>query len=303
MGSRKWKDLVARFGSARRAFDEGLPSAANRSALLAEAEGHLRRGETAGVLPVAANEAGYPPPLTRLDDAPPVLWLLGDPAHLAGPAVAIVGTRDATAYGERITRALAAALARAGAVVVSGMARGIDAAAHRATLEAGGSTVAVLGTGADVAYPRAHRPLHREIARRGLVLSELPPGEAAGPASFPRRNRIIAGLARLTIVVEAGVKSGALITAREALDAGRDVAVVPGPIDAPQSTGSNGLLRDGAHPILDVADAVQLAGLTAAVSRPVRALSAAEARVWEALAKGALDADTLAIVTALPTTD
>lgn len=252
---------------------------------------------------LASGDAHYPAALRDLDDPPPVLWSLGDLAHLERPVVAIVGTRDATAYGERITRALATALAHAGAAVASGMARGIDAVAHRAALDAGGATIAVLGTGADVAYPRAHRPLHREIARHGLLLSELAPGEAAGPASFPRRNRIIAGLARLTIVVEAGAKSGALITARDALEAGRDVAVVPGPIDSPQSAGSNALLRDGAHPILDVLDAVQLAGLVAGPARSVRAMTAAEARVWEALARGALDVDTLAIATALPATD
>lgn len=294
---------MAEFGSAARAFDARVRGAAERARLVADAEALLARSDAAGLRLLAATEPCYPAPLRRLADPPPVLWALGALERLDRPAVAIVGTRDATAYGERIARLLAGALAHAGAAVVSGMARGIDAAAHRAALDAGGATVAVLGTGADVAYPRAHRPLHREIAGRGLVLSELPPGEKAGPASFPRRNRIIAGLARLTIVVEAGARSGALITAREALDLGDDVAVVPGPIDAPQSAGSNALLRDGAHPILEVADALQLAGLAAAPAPAVRPLDPAERRVWEALSRGPLDVDTLAIVTALPAAD
>ena len=163
----------------------------------------------------------YPAALRDLPDPPRTLWARGDLALLDRVCVAIVGTRRATSYAERVTREQARALARGGACVISGLARGVDGAAHRAALEADGATCAVLGTGLDVAYPKAHAALQSDIGVRGLLLSELPPSLAAHGGSFPRRNRIIAALARATIVVEAGVKSGALITASHALDLNR----------------------------------------------------------------------------------
>lgn len=237
-----------------------------------------------------------------LPDRPLRLFARGRTELPARPCVAIVGTRRATAYGERATRAIACVLARAGVCVVSGLARGIDGAAHRAALEVGGDTIAVLGTGLDVVYPSAHRALQRQIGERGLLLSELLPGDRADAGSFPRRNRIIAALARAVIIVEAGVGSGALITADYALEFGRDVAVVPGPIDAPQSAGSNRLLCDGATPICQPLDALTLAGVDApgSVGAPVTA-SPAEAAVWDVLTReGALDVDALASAAALP---
>ena len=195
---------------------------------------------------IERGDAAYPTALTDLPNPPERLWWIGNLGLLDTTLVTIVGTRRATGYGERITRELATALSRAGACVVSGMALGIDAAAHRATLEAGGSTIAILGTGADVAYPRAHVSLHRQIVEKGLVMSELRPGAHSHGGSFPNRNRILAAISVLTIIVEAPFASGALITARHAIDLGRDVAIVPGPIDLPQSQGSNLLLRDGA---------------------------------------------------------
>ena len=245
----------------------------------------------------------YPAPLADLHDPPTALHALGARAALDAPVVAIVGTRDATAYGERVTGELAGALAAAGACVVSGMARGVDARAHRAALEAGGRTVAVLGTGVDVPYPARHAALHRQIAERGLVLSELPPGAPARAGSFPMRNRLIAALAQVTIVVEAGARSGALITAECALDLGRTVAAVPGPIDAPASAGSNLLVRDGAVAIVGVDDALALLHLqrpARASAPPERALTSDERCVWEALAAGPLDVDTLAARSRLP---
>jgi DNA processing protein len=211
-----------------------------------------------------------------------------------------VGTRDPSSYAERVTRELCGALARAGAAVVSGMARGIDAAAHRAALDAGGRTAAVLGTGIDVPYPAANAALHAAIARRGLLLSEHAPGERATAGSFPRRNRIIAALAQVTIVVEAGAKSGALITAGHALDLGRVVAAVPGPIDSPRSAGSNELLRDGAVVIASVADAVALLGLERPAAAPRAEVQGDERLVWDALSGGPLDLDTLTARCALP---
>ena len=229
------------------------------------------------------------------------MWVAGRfELATASPVVAVVGTRNSTPYGERVARQLVAALARAGACVVSGMARGIDAIAHRVTLEEGGATIAVLGTGIDVPYPVGHRTLQQAIARRGLLIAELPPGTRAFPGCFPRRNRIIAALADVTIVVEAGIQSGALNTAHQALDLDRDVGAVPGPIDAPQSEGTNRLVRDGAVIIADIADALALAGLTPPVRVPREFADADVAAVWAALAGGPLDSDALCARSSLP---
>jgi DNA processing protein len=250
---------------------------------------------------IELGDEGYPSALLDLRSPPRVLWAIGDVSTLRAPIVAIVGTRKATPYGVRATTEIAGALARAGACVVSGMARGIDGIAHVAALDAKGRTVAVLGTGVDIAYPAGHRPLHARIREHGLLLSEEQPGNHAGPGSFPRRNRLIAALASMTIVVEAGVKSGAIITANHALEIGRTVAAVPGPIDAPQSAGANMLLRDGAVVIAEVADALQLAGLTPPFRRlDADIVSPAERAVWAALSDGALDVDTLTARSGLP---
>lgn len=226
----------------------------------------------------------------------------GDIAILSRPCVAIVGSRQHTAYGARIARELATALASAGACVVSGMAFGIDSVAHRAALDADGLTAAVLGTGIDVVYPRGNQALYNDIAENGVVLSEFPPGTAPFRGCFPRRNRIIAGLCRLTIVVEAGEKSGSLITAMCAADAGRSVAAIPGPIDSPQSAGCNQLLRDGAHVIASIDDALSLANL-APVSklRALPSLGDDEATVWDAVARNAaVTADEIVTQTGWP---
>ncbi len=247
-----------------------------------------------------AGDARYPSALSDLPDAPAALWSIGDWNVLAAPAVAVVGTRRATSYGLRVTRELVDALARGGACVVSGMALGVDARAHRAALDAGGRTVAVLGTGADVAYPRAHVALHSEIAHRGLILSEMPPGARSHRGSFLERNRIIAGLSRLTLVVEAPVASGALSTAGVALELGRDVAAVPGPIDSPQSAGTNLLIREGAHPITCADDLLKLAGLEIVPRSPHAFDDPAQRAVWDALTKGASSLDELCSRVALP---
>ena len=250
---------------------------------------------------IAKTDADYPASLRDLRDAPAQLWAVGR-VELATstPIVAIVGTRDSTPYGERVTRELARTLARRGACIVSGMARGIDAAAHRAALDENGPTVAVLGTGIDVPYPVGHRALHETIGRRGLLLAELPPGTRAFRGCFPRRNRVIAALASVTIVVEAGVKSGALNTSGWALELGRTVAAVPGPIDIPQAGGSNQLLRDGATVIADVADALALVGLTPVIRRPRAFADPDTAAVWAALGDGPLDSDALCARSGLP---
>ena len=249
---------------------------------------------------VERGDDDYPAALLDLPDPPPLIWRIGNLDVLRRPVVAIVGTRQATFYGERVTREISGALARAGACVVSGMARGIDGVAHVAALDAGGQTAAVLGTGVDIAYPPSHRALHERIATSGLLLSELPPGAHSHGGSFPKRNRLIAALARLTIIVEAPVKSGALITARRALDLNRDVGIVPGPIDLPQCEGSNQYLRDGAHPITSAADALALVGLTAPVRTMIDPDDPDQLRVWRALRQGPADMDTLCHRTALP---
>ena len=242
----------------------------------------------------------FPAELSDLSHPPEQLFCLGDLSLLQRPAVAIVGTRDSTSYGERTARRLSRDLSLAGVSVVSGMARGVDGTAHRAALEAGGATIAVLGTGIDVPYPAGHRQLHRTIAARGLVLSENPPGQTAQRGSFPKRNRIIAALSRITIVVEAGHKSGALNTASHALELGRVVAAVPGQIDSEQSEGANQLIRDGAVVITSSADALALLGLAAPPSeRTLPTLPDNERRVWESVGFNFTDSDSIGLKTGL----
>jgi DNA processing protein len=301
VGARAHWERSQAYGSAAHAFTVTVPPG-QRPRLRDEATRIARDGDACGARLLLREDADYPAPLLELYDPPPYLFVLGDLGLLARPTVAIVGTRRATAYGERTTDVIATALATAGAGVVSGMARGIDAAAHRAALRARGVTVAVLGTGVDVAYPVAHRSLHRAIVERGLVLSEFPCGSGAAPASFPRRNRIIAALARLTLVIEAGDRSGALITADHAMDLGRDIGAVPGPVDSPQCVGSNRLIQTGAHAVLDSGDALSLMGLADPASRSTdisASLSGDERVVWLALAAGATALDTLTELTAL----
>ena len=243
----------------------------------------------------------YPWGLLDLGDhAPARLYARGDATVLERPRVAIVGTRRATAYGLRVTRELGRALARAGACVVSGLASGIDGAAHRAALEENGATLAVLGTGLDQVFPKAHRALQRAIGERGLLLTELSAGEHGLKFTFPRRNRIIAAMCPVVIVVEAPAHSGALDTAHRAVDLDRKVAAVPGPIDQPQSVGANRLIAQGAVPITSVEDALALAGLTPPPRVPRGAPEGDAARIWKALGRGELDMDTLSAVAGLP---
>jgi len=199
----------------------------------------------------------YPERLHNLGDAPPALVGRGDPAGLSRlrseSAVTVVGARRATSYGREIARTLAAELASTGFVVVSGLAWGIDGAAHEGALD-GGFTAAVLGCGADVVYPRHHRALYGRIRERGLILSELPPGTEAWRWAFPARNRIMAALGTMTVVVEAARRSGSLITAELASELGREVGAVPGPVGARMSVGTNDLIADGARLVRDAQD-------------------------------------------------
>lgn len=200
-------------------------------------------------------DAEYPNRLKNIYDPPCLLYVKGRlPAFDETVAVAVVGTRDCTPYGESSAEKLSFGLANGGAVVVSGLAKGIDAAASRGALRSGGSTVAVLGNGVDVHYPYESRYLYEDVAAAGALISEYPPGTKAAPHHFPARNRIISGLCLATLVVEAPERSGALITAETANEQGRDVFAVPGPIDAPTSVGCNRLIRDGAGLVTDAWD-------------------------------------------------
>jgi DNA processing protein len=196
----------------------------------------------------------FPEILTRIPDMPLVLFAAGDLSLLGRPAVAIVGSRDHSGYGEEVADRVGRAAGAAGIVVVSGMARGLDAVAHSAALDVGGSSIGVLGNGLGVIYPAANRRLYERMQRDGLLLTEFPPGERPVAGSFPRRNRLISGLARVTVVVEAAEGSGTLITVGTALEQGRDVMAVPGPITSRTSVGTNRLIRDGAEPLLEMTD-------------------------------------------------
>ncbi|MGE5690132.1 MAG: DNA-processing protein DprA [Pseudomonadota bacterium] len=217
----------------------------------------------AGVGFLARSSERFPPLLRAIHDPPAGVFVRGegDPALLAEPAVAVVGARACSGYGAEVARRLGRELAAAGVVVVSGLARGVDARAHEGALDADGLTVAVLGCGIDRDYPAAHRELAARIARRGLVVSEYAPGVEPAPWRFPARNRIVAGLAVATVVVEARERSGALITADFAMEEGREVFAVPGEITSALSAGTNALLRAGATPLCAIADVLEPLGL------------------------------------------
>jgi DNA processing protein len=272
VGPRTFGKLLERFGSARRAYEE-LPRLMReaggehgRRCRRDEAEAELESLQALGAQLIARGEPEYPVRLAEIADPPPLLAVLGDPALLTAPGVAIVGARNASAHGRMLARTLGQELAEAGLVVVSGLARGIDTAAHEGALAAGGGTVAVIASGIDVPYPPENAPLMAEIAGRGAVVSERPPGAVPQARHFPRRNRIIAGLSLGVVVVEAAPQSGSLITARLAAEQGREVMAVPGsPLD-PRHRGTNQLLRDGATLVESAADI--RAALGALVSSP-----------------------------------
>jgi len=282
--------------SARRALD--AETLERRTAAFHEADRISDSAHRCGARVIGRCDEEYPSRLLELHDPPAVLYARGQMLAAAPPAVAIVGTRQASSYGLRVARAIATACARAGATVVSGLARGIDGAAHDAALRAGGRTVAVLGTGVDVHYPRPHRALQETIARDGLLLSELPPGANGHSGAFPRRNRIIAALADVTVVVEAGRDSGALITSDCALELGRAVASVPNAIDVPSAFGSNALLKRGAEPVLEPQDVLALLELRATPTL-LPPLDDNAASCWSAIVAGATTFDSIARATSL----
>jgi DNA processing protein len=210
--------------------------------------------QKAGINVLTWDDEIYPRRLKEIDQPPPVLYTLGELTVQDEWAAAIVGTRRMTGYGRQVTEELAELLAHHGVTVVSGLARGVDAAAHQTTLKHGGRTIAVLGSGVDRIYPPEHRKLAEEIAKNGAVISDYPPGTPPESSNFPPRNRIISGLSRVVVVIEAGVTSGALITSTFAAEQGRDVFALPGSIYANQSKGTNRLIQQGARPLLETKD-------------------------------------------------
>ncbi len=234
------------------------------AAVRAKARAAARRAAAASVGAIPWSDPRYPTALAAIVDPPPILWTRGDPEALSAPLVAIVGSRAASPYARSVAASLAGDLAGRGVVVVSGLARGVDSAAHRGALDADGVTVAVLGSGVDVTYPPEHDTLATEIARRGLVVSELVPGSPPLAHFFPLRNRIISGLSRAVVVIEAGDKSGSLITARCALEQGRDVLAVPGNILTGRNRGAHALLRDGAKIVESADDILEELGMCTA---------------------------------------
>jgi DNA processing protein len=256
---------------------------------------------------LAWDDPAYPKPLLQLADAPPVLCYAGRCELLRGPALAIVGSRNATPRGVEHAEAFARALSDAGFTIVSGLALGIDAGAHRGGLEGAASSVAVLGTGLDRIYPASNKALAKELAARGGVLSEFPLGTPPLKQNFPQRNRIISGLARGVLVVEATLESGSLITARLAVEQGREVFAIPGSIDSPFSKGSHRLIRDGAKLVETAADVLEELGVASHRSDPAEAPSGdARARdpgrrVLAALGHDPAGVESLVVRTGLPT--
>ncbi|MGC1778323.1 MAG: DNA-processing protein DprA [Xanthobacteraceae bacterium] len=258
VGPRTFRALINHFGGAHAAL-EALPGLARRGGSGApqiysrdDALREIQAAHRFGVRFVGVGETDYPRRLQMIDDAPPLITLRGHAAVLTAPLVAIVGSRNASAAGAKITQRLAHGLAQAGFAIVSGLARGIDAAAHRASLETG--TIAVLAGGQDRVYPPEHVELLEAILPAGLALSEMPLGWEPRARDFPRRNRLISGLSLGVVIVEAAKRSGSLITARMALEQGREVFAVPGsPLD-PRAEGTNGLIKQGATPVTETAD-------------------------------------------------
>jgi len=276
IGAARLRTLVRAFESAAAALQAphgavaALPgftraaATAIRSLRLEAGHGVLDTLDRLGAAVLILGDARFPRLLEEISDPPTLLYVWGDAELLSRPAVGIVGSRNHTAYGATAARLLADGVARR-AVVVSGMARGLDAVAHTAALDAGGPSVGVLGNGFGVVYPAAHRDLYDRMIAHGCLVTELPPGERPHAGAFPRRNRLISGLARATVVVEAAPGSGALITADYALDQGRAVLAVPGPITSPTSLGCNKLIQQGAKPALSPADILEELGLEQAV--------------------------------------
>ncbi|MDQ7040344.1 MAG: DNA-processing protein DprA [Rhodothermus sp.] len=311
VGPGRIRALLARFGSAQAALQASVAALVQVPGIGAQTarriasfddwdavDAQFERAERVGATLIPAWDARFPPLLRQIYDPPALLWVRGTLAPEDSNAVAIVGTRRPTDYGLRTARKFAAALAREGVTVISGLAYGIDAAAHRGALEADGRTLAVLGSGVDRFYPARHAPLAQAIMTQGALLSELPLGAAPDAPNFPRRNRLISGLARAVLIVEAYERGGALITARLALEQDRDVLAIPGALHNPASAGTNRLIRDSlARLVCSPDDVLEVLGMgrTPATSEPPSppSLSGLERQLYDALEPEPLHIDVL----------
>lgn len=257
-----------------------------------------------GIQVLTWQDGNYPMRLKEIDQSPPVLYLRGDIIPEDNWAIAIVGTRRVTAYGRQVTEEISSSLAHEGLTIISGLARGVDAIAHSSALQAGGRTIAVLGNGVDRIYPSEHRRLAERIIQSGSLISDYPPGTPPDAINFPPRNRIISGLAMAVVIIEAGEKSGALITASFAADQGREVFAVPGNINAPQSVGTNRLIQQGAHPYLGVRDILETLSLQMIseqrVARKILPTDAMEVKLLSLLANEPLHVDDISNQSAMP---
>ncbi len=273
IGPARMAVLLRRFGSAERVL-EARPAeltrvpgfgpelirrlrAAREPAARQRTRAALDLMQRLGAVALTPDDLAYPEAFRTLPDSPYLLFAAGDFELLRAPAVAVVGTRSPTEYGQSAASALASELVAAGYVIVSGMAKGIDAAAHAAALDAGGGTIGVLGHGIDLVYPPVNRSLFHRVRERGLLLTELPPGEQPHAGNFPRRNRLIAALSTGVLVIEMGVKSGAQHTVNYAAEQGKEVFAVPGPIGSAVSAGTNQLLKEGARLVTSVEDILE----------------------------------------------
>ncbi|MBE0591375.1 MAG: DNA-protecting protein DprA [Gemmatimonadales bacterium] len=308
IGRARLSHLLAHFHSADAVLDASVDQLAavrgmSRAAATAVANASretgtraIARAEEIGGRVLVPDSPDFPGSLRTIPESPTLLFVQGDVRLLHAEAVAIVGSRHHSRYGAEAARHFAAGLARAGLVVVSGMARGLDAVAHHATLDAGGGTVGVLGNGLGVVYPAANRALYDRVREFGCLITEFPPGERPSAGSFPRRNRLISGLARATLVIEAREKSGALITVDCALAQGREVLAVPGAITSPTSVGCNRLIQQGAKPALAVDDVLEEYGIVAApVGDSQAELGERDRMVLAALDRGLQSPDEVAV--------
>ncbi len=316
IGSARMRSLLNAFGSAENAWNapvDALESAGIHPRLV-ENISRLRSSDQVDraweniqkkeIQVLTWDDSDYPRRLKEIDQPPPVLYLRGQLLEADQWAVAIVGTRRITAYGRQVSEEIASQLAQNGVCVVSGLARGVDSVAHNAALKNNGRTLAVLSNGVDQIYPPEHHRLAEQIVQNGALISDYPPGTAPEASNFPPRNRIISGLSQAVIVVEAGEKSGALITAAFAADQGREVFAVPGYLFAPQSKGTNSLIHEGAHIFLGVKDILEILSLTQVdqfrSARTALPADATETRLYNLLGHEALHVDEIRMQTNLP---
>lgn len=316
IGAVRLQNLIRHFGSAEQAWKAdaealrrvGLsPKIVERLLQVRQRTDLERLWESIGAQGIQVltwEEEAYPPRLKEIEQPPPVLYVRGELLEEDFWAVAIVGTRRMTPYGRQITEEVTSVLAANGITVVSGLARGVDAVAHSAALKAGGRTLAVLGCGVDCIYPPEHRALAEQVIARGALISDYAPGTPPDSVNFPPRNRIISGLSVATIVIEAGETSGALITAEFAAEQGREVFAVPGSILAPQSKGTNRLIANGARPLLNAQDVLDMLNLTRVsqhqAARKALPVDATEAKIVTVMADEPLHVDEIRAKCGLP---